>query len=36
VLVTAETVAEAVVAAPSRRLVVADGRVVARDGELTM
>ena len=36
VLVTAETVAEAVVAAPRRRLVVAAGRVVARDGELTL
>jgi len=36
VLVTSETIAEAVVAAPPRRLVVADGRIVARDGELTM
>ena len=36
VLVTAETVAEAVVAAPPRRFVVAGGRIVARDGELTM
>jgi cytosine deaminase len=32
VLVAAETIAEAVVAAPPRRLVVAAGRVVARDG----
>jgi cytosine deaminase len=36
VLVMAETVAEAVVAAPPRRLVVAGGRIVARGGELTM
>lgn len=35
VLVTAETVAEAVVARPPRRLVVAGGRIVARDGRLT-
>jgi cytosine deaminase len=36
VLVTSETIAEAVVTAPPRRLVVAGGRIVARDGELTM
>jgi cytosine/creatinine deaminase len=35
VLVAAETVAEAVAAAPPRRLVVAAGRIVARDGDLT-
>jgi cytosine/creatinine deaminase len=34
VLVAAETIAEAVVAAPPRRLVVAGGRIVARDGAL--
>jgi cytosine deaminase len=34
VLVMAETVAEAVVTAPPRSLVVAAGRIVARDGEL--
>jgi cytosine deaminase len=36
VVVAAETIAEAVVAAPLRSLVVAAGRVVARDGVLTM
>jgi cytosine/creatinine deaminase len=36
VVVAAETIAEAVAAAPPRRLVVAGGRVVARDGALTM
>ncbi|MFM2147742.1 MAG: hypothetical protein RLZZ187_48 [Pseudomonadota bacterium] len=34
VLVAAETLAEAVVAQPARRLVVSHGRVVARDGQL--
>lgn len=34
VLVEAETLAEAVVAQPTRRLVVAGGRIVARDGRL--
>ena len=34
VLVDAETVAEAVVTAPPRRLVVANGRIVAREGRL--
>lgn len=34
VLVDAQTVAEAVVARPVRRLVVAGGRIVARDGAL--
>ncbi|WP_087048595.1 amidohydrolase family protein [Caballeronia ptereochthonis] len=34
VLVDAQTVAHAVVARPKRRLVVANGRIVARDGEL--
>jgi cytosine/adenosine deaminase-related metal-dependent hydrolase len=34
VLVDAETVAHAVVARPKRKLVVANGRVVARNGEL--
>jgi cytosine deaminase len=33
VLVAAETLAEAVVAQPARRLVVSHGRVVARDGQ---
>jgi cytosine deaminase len=36
VLVDVETVAEAVVAAPVRRLVVSGGRIVARDATLTM
>jgi cytosine/adenosine deaminase-related metal-dependent hydrolase len=35
VLVDAETVAHAVVARPKRKLVIANGRIVARDGELT-
>ncbi|MEM5436151.1 amidohydrolase family protein [Paraburkholderia diazotrophica] len=35
VLVDAETVAHAVVSRPKRKLVVANGRIVARDGELT-
>jgi cytosine/adenosine deaminase-related metal-dependent hydrolase len=35
VLLDAETLAEAVVAQPPRRLVVSHGRVVARDGVLT-
>ena len=34
VLVAADTVAEAVVATPPRRLVLSHGRVVARDGAL--
>jgi cytosine/creatinine deaminase len=34
VLVAAETVAHAVVTRPKRKLVVANGRVVVRDGEL--
>jgi len=35
VLVDADTVAHAVVSRPKRKLVVANGRIVARDGELT-
>ncbi|SEJ18659.1 amidohydrolase family protein [Paraburkholderia diazotrophica] len=35
VLVEAETVAHAVVSRPKRKLVIANGRIVARDGELT-
>jgi cytosine/adenosine deaminase-related metal-dependent hydrolase len=34
VLVDAETVAHAVVARPRRRLVIANGRIVVRNGEL--